>query len=396
MKIQYNDPIDKKYFVIKKDELCEFILTSKHTHWWQKYPVTRGKIPFVITVPRGVSVIKEKAFFGLKAGYGDKIRVVISEGVREIQANAFANAEIAELVISDTVSKISPDAFRGAKIEHIEVDKANFIFKSHEGSLFDKNMYTIIRYGQGAKTEYTIPQSVCTIGKRAFENAKSLERVNIPDGVVNIGDGAFYASAIKEISLPSSIKSIGQKAFAMCRSLTCVTIPHGILSINHKLFYGCEKLESIDIPKTVAGIGVQAFYACRSLSKITIPDIVCEIGRGAFDGCTILKAFDIPKGVRQIEERSFASCDCFTQITIPDTVEKIGKEAFAACKRLAEVKISKGVKEIDEYAFLGCNDQISIYLLERGKIEELPFNKKWNYLSRNGIIKRKIKNIIYS
>ena len=395
MKIQYNDPKDKKYFVIKKDELCEFVLSKKHTHWWQKYPVTRGKIPFVITVPRGVSVIKENAFFGLRAGYGDKIRVVISEGVREIQANAFANSEIAELVISDTVSKISPDAFRGAKIEHIEVDKANFVFKSYEGSLFDKNMYTIIRYGQGTKTEYEIPQSVCTIGKRAFENAKSLERVKIPDGVVNIGDGAFYASALKEISLPSGIKNIGQKAFAMCRALTRASIPHGILSINHKLFYGCERLESVDIPKTVASIGVQAFYACRNLSNIKIPDIVYEIGRGAFDGCTILKFFEIPKAVRQIEERSFASCDCFTDITIPNTVEKIGKEAFSSCKRLSEVKISKGVKEIDEYAFLGCNEQLSVVLVGREKTDVLPYNKKWSCLSKDGIIKKKIKNIIY-
>ena len=396
MKLQYSDPEDKKYFIIKKDELCEFFLRDKkHTHWWQRYPVTRGKVPFVITTPRGVTVIKENAFFGLRAGYDDKIRVVISEGVREIEKNAFANAEIAELVISNTVAKISPDAFRGAKIAQIEVDKGNFIFKSEDGCLFDKSMYTLIRYGQAGKKEYTIPASVATIGKRAFENTKMLEKVTFPNGLVNIGDGAFYASNIREAVLPESVSSIGQKVFAMCKNLTSVKLPSSLTSINHKMFYGCERLEKIEIPKTVFSIGTQAFCACRGLISISLPETVSMINRGAFDGCTVLKSFNIPYSVRKIEDRTFAKCDAFTDVEIPDTVEEIGEEAFAGCKRLLEVKIPYGVNNVKKHAFLGCNETVSIVFTGRDEALKLPFEKKWNYLTKEGIFKKKIKNITF-
>ncbi len=395
MKIQYNDPLDKKYFVIKKDELCEFVLMNKHTHWWQSYPVTRGKIPFVITTPRGVTVVKENAFFGLRAGYDDKIRVVIDEGVREIEKNAFANAEIAELVISNTVSKIHPEAFRGARIASIEVDKGNFVFKSEDGCLFDKNMYTLIRYGQAGKREYTIPKTVCTIEKRAFENTKILESVTFPEGLVNINDGAFYASNIREINLPNSVKTIGQKAFAMCQNLTTVKLPDDLIAINHKMFYGCERLAKINIPKAAYSLGIQAFHSCRSLTSLELPETISSIGKGAFEGCTLLKAFNIPYSVRRIEERTFAKCDCFTDIIIPDSVEEIECEAFAGCKRLFEIKIPSTVGNISDYAFLGCNEAISVALVGRDNMDKLPFSKKWNYLSKNGIFKKKIKNITY-
>ena len=47
--------------------------------------------------------------------------------------------------------------------------------------------------------------------------------VVIPDGVVEIGNKAFYAcSNLKRIVIPNGVTTIGKEAFAICYSLTSI------------------------------------------------------------------------------------------------------------------------------------------------------------------------------
>ena len=391
---QYDEAIYKKFFTVKKNELCGFVTEFKNEHWWQSFPLSRGEYPFVIEVPTGITTIKENAFSGLKSTTNGAILVVLPEGVTTIEKGAFSGCEINKLYISDSVKSIDKDAFRLSKIGEIEVDKTSPSFKSVDGSLFDREMTTLIRYG-GNKASYEVPSTVSVIGKRAFENSIHLTGISLGEGVVTIEDGAFYGSGIKSISVSSNVTTIGQNAFALCKSLTSFVLPHGYTMVNHRLFYGCSSLESVIIPETVTRIGKDAFCGCQLLREIDLPKDILVIEEGAFDGCKSLKTLEIPERINTIEARTFRGCNCFDDVKIPSNITKICKEAFASCKRLHTVTISESVMGIEENAFLGSYNEITINLIGRTKKDKLPFDKKWSQLSSAGLFKRKIKHIVY-
>ncbi len=81
--------------------------------------------------------------------------------------------------------------------------------------------YTVTKIGNHVFTnnhdikEVTIPSTVVEIGYWAFGGCSLLATVTIAEGSVleTIGECAFYTTALTEITLPASIKSIGKEAF---------------------------------------------------------------------------------------------------------------------------------------------------------------------------------------
>ncbi len=171
-------------------------------------------------------------------------------------------------------------------------------------------------------TEVVIPDSVTSIGNRAFYGCSSLTEINIPDSVTSIEDSAFYeCRSLKSITIPDSVTSIGYMAFEDCFSLESVVIPDSVTSIGDRAFYDCLSLESITIGNSVTSIGYRAFYGCLSLESITIGNSVTSIGKRAFYGCKSLSS-----------------------VTIPDSVTSIGEDAFFGCSSLESIKVSEDNK----------------------------------------------------
>ena len=63
-----------------------------------------------------------------------------------------------------------------------------FIYEDHV--LFNKNKTILIAY-RAKGTNYTIPNSVTTIGEYAFSDCDSLTNINIPNSVTTIRVHAF-------------------------------------------------------------------------------------------------------------------------------------------------------------------------------------------------------------
>ena len=64
-----------------------------------------------------------------------------------------------------------------------------------------------------------------------------------------------------------------------------MNIPEGVTEIGDYAFYSCSSLTGITIPPGVKWIGNNAFYGCSSLTELTLPDNILTIGREAFECC---------------------------------------------------------------------------------------------------------------
>lgn len=103
------------------------------------------------------------------------------------------NNVVKEIRIPETVSSIKSSVFSACKeLTKITVSEDNQHFSSLDGSLYSKNQTILIWCAiEDAETIFSIPETVTSIETNAFAGCKSLEELNIPDSVVDIGDNVF-------------------------------------------------------------------------------------------------------------------------------------------------------------------------------------------------------------
>jgi hypothetical protein len=144
------------------------------------------------------------------------------------------------------------DAFDAKIVSHTYTDIGKVIFDKpittigKEAFLFCTNL-----------TSVTIPDSVTTIGNCAFFFCKSLKefkgkfaadggRCLIIDGVLN----AFaLGCGVTQYTIPDSVTTIGDYAFYECSSLTSVTIGKSVSKIGKEAFKGCNIDTIVCYPK---------------------------------------------------------------------------------------------------------------------------------------------------
>ena len=208
--------------------------------------------------------------------------------------------------------------------------------------------------------------SAKTIGDYAFSFCSELESVNFSDKLEIIGDESFNSTGLSEVSVPSAVSHIGERAFAT-NKIEKITVDENnqyYTSIDGVLFNKSEteiidypnytQAESYAVPQSVTSIGEYAFGGdMQSLKNVTIPDTVTEIGNGAFMDFYGLENIDIPETVTEIGDNAFNGCSQLASITIPNSVTEIGASAFRCCSSLQSVNLTEGLKSIGDYAFGG-------------------------------------------
>ena len=219
----------------------------------------------------------------------------------------------------------------------------------------------LIEYiGQGS--DVVIPDSVTSIGYKAFKECTSLTSVTISDSVTQIGFGAFDScSNLTSVTIPDSVISIESYAFRGCFRLESVVIPNSVTKIADWTFHGCRFLTSVTIPDSVTEIGNYAFSSCMDLTTINIPDSVTSIGEYAFENCFALMSIVIPDSVTNINEGAFCNCSSLDSITIPNSVTRIRNSTFSNCFKLVSIVIPNSVTRIGYDVFAGCLDLTDIF-----------------------------------
>ena len=223
-------------------------------------------------------------------------------------------------------------------------------------------------------TSVTIPNSVTSIGEYAFSDCYGLTSVHISDIAawcnIRFGDNTsnplyyahhiyFNGDDVKDLVIPNSVTSIGERAFYDCSGLTSVTIGNSVTSIGERAFYDCSSLRrvfnfsNLNITKGSNRYGYVGYYASLVLNNPEIIDnyVFAPNGNtyalyGYMGTDTNLQLPEKYKGENYlIGDYAFSGCFGLTSVTIPNSVTSIGESAFYDCN-LKNLIIGTGVLSI--------------------------------------------------
>ncbi len=326
--------------------------------------------------------------------------VIISEGVKEIGANAF-HGYFGTVKIPDSVEKIGKQAFYGVGLTEITLGE-NLKDVGDEAFAYCKKLKNV-----------KILSSKATFGKDIFTYCTALEDVYVADGVTALGEEMFaYCTALegftgakdlKKIAeamfvgctsfvpssqLLNSVEEIGKRAFSLCTAIKKIKLEGNLKTVRSYAFNNCENLTEIVVtdslnkvePYAFAGTGIETFeipenvenfsinfYCCKNLKEITLPENVTVISESAFSGCTSLESVYTKGTVTRVCNNAFRSCSSLKNVDFFDTVEEIGDEAFIYCSSLKEVVLPK-VKIISSRAFESCGRLEKVDISSKGAI----------------------------
>ena len=321
-----------------------------------EFPPTLGGLP--------LKTIDWKLFEGRKEIKG----VVLPDGIEKIEENAFENCEgITQLVLPDSLETIEKYAFSGCSgIGKLILPKrlktlGEDAFKgcrNLEGDFDLRNLETLGRdaFNGCAKLHSVIlPDGLGEIGIATFESCSNLVMVTIPKSVGTIGSSAFeHCVSFKGVlDIPESVTNIDWYAFANCTGLTGVNLPSGLVKLGDAAFKDCSALEKLTLPNGLKRVGEHLAYRCTSLKEVSIPSGVKRIGASAFGECKALMSVTLPQGLEELKNWSFQESG-IESIDVPGSVKEIDPYAFAKCAGLKSVTLHEGLKTIREGAFLEC------------------------------------------
>lgn len=168
--------------------------------------------------------------------------------IKTIQANAFGNTGLTEIMLPEGLERIEGGAFINTPLQNIQ-----------------------------------FPSSLTFIGEQAFAYTL-LTEITIPETLGNFAN-AFAYSTLSQVEVASAIKALPLNCFADCASLERVILPQGLTSLGIYAFRGCSSLAEFECPPSLTTIGNSAFSDCTALTTIIFNESLESVGTGCFDGC---------------------------------------------------------------------------------------------------------------
>lgn len=340
-----------------------------------------------LIMPDGLQVIGEFAFWGCY----NLSEITIPARVTEIAEGTFMGCRsLAKVTFLGRVTSIGNDAFYGTRsLKHIDLPDSltslgsGAFGQSHRDGETDRS---------GGLEEIVLPAGLTKIEEDTFNSCYDMRSVHFLGKVTSIGDGAFcYTSSLLGIDLPESVCSIGKKAFSGS-GLQKILLPKDCVDVEPDAF-ASSALEAFEVdpgntafqagedgvlysrdgkqlvlypssrqeaaytvrPGTVE-IGAYAFYGVRNLEHIILPDSLREIGDYAFAEQPKLKEVVLPEGLEDISSNNtFYHCDSLTELSLPSTLRDISGSSVFSCIGITELVLPDGLQDISgDYIFSSC------------------------------------------
>ena len=161
-----------------------------------------------------------------------------------------------------------------------------------------------------------------SIGIGAFKGCTGITGVSFGTELTSISSAAFSGCPLTEIVVPDSVTSIGEKAFEGSKPVH-VTLPFTGLSptgstnfCSLKYIFSGLSSEAGDVPETIRSVTITkqtevkayAFRNCAQITTIRYPDETTSIRTYAFDGCAALTDFQLPAALKSIDNYAFNGC----------------------------------------------------------------------------------------
>lgn len=184
---------------------------------------------------------------------------IAGKPVTEIAEDAFQFCEnLTSVEIPDTVQTIGKNAFWSChKLQHV-----------------------------------TLPKNLAAVGDNCFRSCGLLAELEIPVTLQKIGLDAFCDTAwLKNQQTENPLVQVNHILIdATTCSGTAVEVPDGVTEIGDFAFYNCGNLQKIMLPASVTKIDWGAFWQCSGLETLTVQGNLAKIGESAFSDCTKLSA----------------------------------------------------------------------------------------------------------
>lgn len=255
-----------------------------------------------LTIPDSVVEIGERAFCDCGNLNGT---LTLGKNLRMIGKEAFSGcAFTGSLTIPEGITEIADGTF-------------SFLYQSSgmfTGKLTLPSTLKTIGASAFSYTDFSgellIPDGVTSIGANAFKECDGFGGLlSLPDSVKTVGEWAFYlCKGFTGLKLSASLTKIEERSFAHMYGLkTEVVIPEGVTEIGEGAF-SCSHMPSVRFPSTLKKIGKQAFYLTFGLtnySTITFPNGLEVIEDEAFDSCYFKNAVVLPASIKSIGKKVF-------------------------------------------------------------------------------------------
>ena len=232
---------------------------------------------------------------------------------------------------------------------------------------YPANVVIDIEYIPSGSTKLVLGRAVGNRPYGLFNNetyyAGCVEKVEFGNNIDFLTYSSTFRNCthLREINLPDGIMNIGNSTFISCTNLALIVLPDGITSIGDYTFFGCTNLALTVLPDGVTSIGSSAFYGCANLALTVLPDGITSIGDSAFQNCTNLALTVLPDGITSIGNTAFQNCTNLALTVLPDGITSIGNNAFQNCTNLALTVLPDGITSIGTNAFNGCT---SLYIID--------------------------------
>ena len=180
-------------------------------------------------------------------------------------------------------------------------------------------------------------------GYNGFES----ERVVVPkeiDGVsvTSIGEKAFMNASFHELILPQTIQSIGSKAFSGCNNLKHIDLPTGLTHVGEYCFEYSGLVE-IALPDALSNIPGGCFYWCENLTQVKFGENTKTINGYAFSLCRQLKNLSLPETVTEIKSSSLSGTS-ISQLIIPANANEVSYDILSSYAHTALVFLGMTTK----------------------------------------------------